>query len=87
MAEEALCADGESYVIATSKWSGTAGGNRTGKDNLVNSAFDESYSYDDLGRLLDFARGSHTQEWDLDALGNMNEITTDGGTPETRSHE
>jgi RHS repeat-associated protein len=60
-------------------------GNRLGRANLVNAAFSEQFGYDTLNRLTTFTRGSHTQSWDLDALGNWNRVTTDG-TPQTRTH-
>jgi RHS repeat-associated protein len=54
--------------------------------------------YDDLGQLTAFARGtlnagkdsisgtpSRTQEWDFDALGNWDSVTTDSST-QTRGH-
>lgn len=54
--------------------------------------------YDDLNQLTDFQRGtlngakdsisgtaSRTQNWDFDALGNFDSVTTDS-TTETRSH-
>jgi len=58
----------------------------------------ELYQYDDLNRLVGFARGtlnstndaitgtpSRNQGWDLDALGNWDDVTTDG-TAEGRTH-
>jgi len=60
-------------------------GNRLTKSNSVNTAFSESYSYDNLNQLSSFTRGSHTQSWDFDAVGNWNSVTTDG-TVQTRSH-
>ena len=60
-------------------------GNRLTKGNSVNTAFNESYSYDNLNQLSNFTRGSHTQSWDFDVLGNWNSVTTDGST-QTRSH-
>jgi RHS repeat-associated protein len=55
--------------------------NRTAKSNLLNSAFDEVYTYDDLNRLTQVDRnGSLYQSWDLDALGNMLSITDASGT-------
>ncbi len=60
--------------------------------------FDELYQYNALNRLTDFARGtlnathddlvgpaSHTQDWNLDAVGNWNTLTTDG-TTQSRDH-
>jgi RHS repeat-associated protein len=71
--------------------------NRTYRDNLVNTAFGELYSYDGLGQLASFDRGtlngtktgisgtpSRSQSWDYDALGNWDSITT-GGSTQTRS--
>ncbi len=60
-------------------------GNCLTRDNLVNSSFDEDYAYDNLNQLVDFTRGSHTIDWDYDALGNFDSVTTDGGSPVTRS--
>src|SRR5262249_24735767 len=67
------------------------------RDNLVNSAFGELYSYDNLNQLTSFQRGtlngSHTglvgsasrsQSWTFDALGNFASQTTNG-TTQTRS--
>ncbi|MCE9554457.1 MAG: autotransporter-associated beta strand repeat-containing protein [Planctomycetes bacterium] len=76
--------------------------NRLYRENLVDAAFGELYhdgaGYDLLNRLTSFARGtlngskdaiaspSRSQEWDLDALGNWDSLTNDGGTPEDRDH-
>jgi RHS repeat-associated protein len=67
------------------------------RDNLVNSAFGELYTYDGLDQLASFARGtlnsartaisgtaSRMQSWDYDALGNWDSVTTNGST-QTRS--
>ncbi len=69
------------------------------RDNLVNSAFGELYSYDDLNQLTSFYRGtlnankdgltgsaSRSQDWDFDALGNFDSVTTDSVT-QTRAHD
>ena len=59
-------------------------GNRTSRDNELDSDFDEDYIYDDLYRLTDFDRGAGvTQDWDLDALGNWGTFN-DNGTSQTR---
>src|SRR5262249_721492 len=73
--------------------------NRLWRDNLMNSTFGEIYSYDNLGQLNTFARGTlngnHTgltgnatanQSWSLDSLGNWNSVTMDNST-ETRKHK
>ena len=73
-------------------------GNRLWRDNLVNSAFGELYSYDNLNQITSFDRGtlngtktgltgsaSRSQDWDFDALGNFDSVTTDSST-QTRSH-
>jgi RHS repeat-associated protein len=62
--------------------------NRLTKDNNVNSDFDEAYTYDSLNQLTGFDRnsGDRTQAWDFDALGNWDSLTTDGGSPQTRTH-
>jgi RHS repeat-associated protein len=61
------------------------------RNNLVNTAFGELYSYDNLNQLSSFERGtlnstktgltgsaSRTQSWSPDAVGNFSSITTDG---------
>jgi RHS repeat-associated protein len=66
-------------------------GNRSYRDNLVNTAFGEVYAYDGLNQLTSFQRGtlngsktgitgtpSRTQSWDYDAVGNWDSFTTDG---------
>jgi len=58
-------------------------GNRLARSNALASAFNETYSYDALNQLQDFARGSTsapstTQRWQFDALGNWTTVTTDG---------
>jgi len=73
-------------------------GNRLYRDNLVNTAFGELYSYDGLNQLVSFDRGTlnsgktaitgtvaRSQDWDYDALGNFDSVTTNGGSPATRS--
>ncbi len=62
--------------------------NRLTKGNAVNSDFDEAYTYDSLNQLTGFDRnsGDRTQAWDFDALGNWDSLTTDGGSPQTRTH-
>ena len=55
--------------------------NVTAKINVLNSAFSETYTYDDLNRLISTNRnGVDYQSWELDALGNMQSVTTDGTT-------
>jgi RHS repeat-associated protein len=67
------------------------------KNNLVNTAFGELYSYDNLNQLSSFQRGTlnstHTaitgtpsasQSWSPDAVGNFSSVTTNG-TTQTRS--
>jgi RHS repeat-associated protein len=61
-------------------------GNRTSTINVVNSAFDETYTYDGLNQLATYAQGaSHSQDFDYDSLGNFDSVTTDGGSPVTRT--
>jgi len=51
--------------------------NRTSKVNVLNGSFTEVCAYDGLNRLVDVQRGSAAyQSWVLDALGNMNSVTT-----------
>jgi RHS repeat-associated protein len=59
-------------------------GNVLTRTNAVDALFSEQYSYDDFNQLISFARGSHTQSWNYDALGNWNTVTTDG-SPQTRT--
>lgn len=63
-------------------------GNRTSKTNTVSSAYSEVYTYDGLNQLSTFDRnsGARTQSWDYDALGNWDSLTTNGGSPQTRTH-
>jgi RHS repeat-associated protein len=53
--------------------------------SLIDAAFSESYSYDNLNQLIGFTRGSHTRSWDYDAQGNWQSVTTNGNT-QTRTH-
>ena len=60
-------------------------GNRTSKTNTLNSAFSETYTYDDLNRLVDANRnGTNLQDWTLDALGNWGTFN-DGSLNQTRT--
>jgi len=67
--------------------------NRTAKNNLVAEAttgvgtsLDETYAYENLNRLSGTTRGgSSYQSWNLDALGNMDSVTT-SGTTEDRTY-
>ncbi len=67
------------------------------RQNLVNSAMSELYTYDNLNQLTSFQRGtlnstkngiygtpSRSQSWTPDALGNFTSVTTNG-TAQTRS--
>jgi len=68
-------------------------GNRLYRDNRINSAFGEVYTYDGLNQLASFARGTlnggktavtgtpaREQVWDYDAVGNWDGIDVDGVT-------
>lgn len=72
-------------------------GNRLYRDNLVNTAFGELYGYDAMSQLVSFDRGtlngtrtgltgaaSRAQDWDYDAVGNFDSVTTNG-TAQTRT--
>src|SRR5262249_8349873 len=59
--------------------------NRLTRTNVVNTSFNETYTYDSLNELATFARGSHTQSWSPDGNGNFSTVTTDG-TGQTRTH-
>jgi RHS repeat-associated protein len=67
------------------------------RQNLVDTAMSELYTYDNVNQLSTFARGtlnstktgitgtpSATQSWSPDALGNFNNVTTNG-TQQTRT--
>ena len=67
------------------------GGNRLYRDDVVNAAFGEVYSYDGLSQVTGFQRGtlnagktgltgaaSRSQGYSFDALGNFTSVTTDG---------
>jgi RHS repeat-associated protein len=71
--------------------------NRLWRDNLVNSAFGELYTYDGLNQVASFQRGTlntgktaitgtvaRSQSFDFDAVGNFDGVTTNG-TAQTRS--
>ena len=73
--------------------------NRLYRDNLVSTAFGELYAYDGLGQVTSFDRGTlngtktgltgaavRAQDWDYDAVGNWESLTTDGGAAQTRTH-
>ncbi|WP_161968070.1 RHS repeat domain-containing protein [Fimbriiglobus ruber] len=68
-----------------------ADGNVLWRNDTVNTAFGEVYTYDGLNQLATFARGtlngtktgisgtaSATQSWTPDALGNFTSVTTNG---------
>jgi RHS repeat-associated protein len=59
-------------------------GSRLTRTNALNSNFSETYSYDNLNQLTGFTRGTHSQSWSFDALGNWASFTTDG-TTQTRT--
>jgi RHS repeat-associated protein len=74
-----------------------ADGNVLYRNNTVNTAFGELYTYDGLNQISTFARGtlngghtgitgtpSRTQSWAYDGLGNMTSVTT-SGTAQTRT--
>jgi RHS repeat-associated protein len=66
-------------------------GNVLTKDNAVldagsNTSMDETYTYDSLNRLATFARGTDSQSWALDAVGNMSTVTTDGTDQDNTSN-
>jgi len=73
--------------------------NRLYAENIVDSTRSELYAYDDFNQIASFDRGtlnggkngltgaaSRSQDWDFDALGNWDSLTTNGGTAETRGH-
>ncbi len=69
-------------------------------DSSKSELYHDGTGYDKLDRLISFARGtlngtkdgltgsaSRSQEWSLDALGNWDSFTVDGGTAQTRTHD
>jgi RHS repeat-associated protein len=60
-------------------------GNRLFETNLLNTSLIETYGYDSLNQLTNFATTGTTKSWDFDALGNWDGVTTNG-TTQTRSH-
>ncbi|MBV8399916.1 MAG: hypothetical protein JOZ17_14440, partial [Acetobacteraceae bacterium] len=59
-------------------------GNRLSRQDVQHASTD-TYGYDGLNQLTSFQRGSHTQTWTPDALGNFTQVTTDG-TGQARTH-
>jgi RHS repeat-associated protein len=59
--------------------------NRLSRTNVLHSAFNENYGYDNLNQLTSFTRGTHSITWSLDAVGNFSSTTTDGGNPVSNS--
>ncbi len=58
-----------------------ANGNVTSKTNVLNSAYSETYTYDNLNRLTSTTRnGSAYQSWNLDSQGNWSSYTSSGTT-------
>ena len=56
-------------------------GNVTSKTNVLNSAYSEAYTYDQLNRLASTTRnGSAYQSWNLDSQGNWSGYTNQGST-------
>jgi len=45
-------------------------GNSLTRNNGLNSSFNEQYGYDGLNQMTSFSRGTHSQSWSLDAVGN-----------------
>ncbi len=56
-----------------------ANSNVTAKNNVLASAYSETYTYDSLNRLTAVTRGGASyQSWNLDAQGNWNSFTSNG---------
>ncbi len=59
--------------------------NVTAKNNTLDSAYNETYTYDSLNRLTAVTRGGASyQSWNLDAQGNWSGFTSNG-TAQTRT--
>ena len=69
-------------------------------ESSLSELYHDGGGYDSLNRLGEFSRGtlngtkdgltgsaSRSQEWSLDALGNWDSFTVDGGTAQTRTHD
>jgi RHS repeat-associated protein len=59
-------------------------GNVISRTNALDTSLNEQYSYDGLNRLVSFTRGSYTESWSLDAVGNWLSVTI-GGSTQTRT--
>jgi RHS repeat-associated protein len=60
--------------------------NRLSRQDVQHPLNNETYSYDALNQLASFQRGSHSQSWTPDALGNFSTVTTtDNGVPQTQN--
>ncbi|NNM85249.1 MAG: RHS repeat-associated core domain-containing protein [Phycisphaerales bacterium] len=84
--------------IASQQWANSAGtvldgytytydqnNNVTSKNNVLNSAYSETYTNDNLNRLTAVTRGGAAyQSWNLDSQGNWSSNTT-SGTTQTRT--
>ena len=84
--------------IASQQWANSAGtvldgytymydqnNNVTSKTNVLNSAYSETYTNDNLNRLTAVTRGGAAyQSWNLDSQGNWSSSTT-SGTTQTRT--
>jgi YD repeat-containing protein len=55
-------------------------GNRLTASNALASSLSQQFTYDNLNQLATFTQGSHTQSWNLDAVGNWSSFTNDGST-------
>jgi RHS repeat-associated protein len=75
----------EGSAVDRLQYSYDRNGNRLSRTNLIDAAFSESYSYDNLNQLTGFTRGGHNRSWDYDAQGNWESVITNGST-QTRTH-
>jgi RHS repeat-associated protein len=58
-----------------------ANSNVTARNNVLDSAYSETYTYDSLNRLTSVSRGGAAyQSWNLDAQGNWSSFTSSGNT-------
>ncbi|GIW85527.1 MAG: hypothetical protein KatS3mg107_1187 [Gemmataceae bacterium] len=76
---------GDGLALDRLQYSYDRNGNRLSRTNLIDAAFSEGYSYDNLNQLTGFTRGSHSRSWDCDAQGNWQRVVTDGNV-QTRTH-
>ena len=73
--------DSTSTVVDGYTYTYDANSNVTSKTNVLDSAYSETYTNDNLNRLTSVTRGGAAyQSWNLDSQGNWSSSTTSGTT-------